>query len=246
MLKSNYEVEVVVHGKPLKEYEKDGKAYVEGREGTLFSIKIRNNSWQRKLFVPTVDGLSVMDGEVGGFESGGYIVGAYDSIEIKGWRTSDRDVAEFFFSGSGKSYSVRSGKGGGNIGVIGVAVVGEKVRYQTFNISQMQNITPAPWNPGYPYNNKFFCSSDDSVMCLSAQCCDAVNVAQGVGTGFGDRKESHVTEVSFDREGSPECVFQIFYNTREELKKLGIGFEKRACYVSPQAFPGKYCKPPQD
>ena len=223
--------------------------FVEGRVGSAFCIKIRNNSWQRKLFVPTVDGLSVMDGEVGEFESGGYIVAPYSSVEIKGWRTSDDEVAEFFFSGRQDSYSVRLGKGKVNLGVIGVAVFGEKVRQQYYAYPSIlpQAPTSSDWEPQFFASASQTCGDNSGSMTNASMILSAsANMAQVVGTGFGDRKESHVTSVSFDREASPECVFQIFYNTREELKKLGIDFEKRNCYVSPQAFPGRYCKPPQN
>ena len=84
MLKQSYELEVLINGKAAKEYGHDGKFYIEGREGTRFSIRIKNNSYARKLFVPTIDGLSVMNGEEGDFESSGYIVQGYGSITIDG------------------------------------------------------------------------------------------------------------------------------------------------------------------
>src|SRR5207245_1882656 len=94
------------------------------RKDTKFSIKIRNNSYSRKLFVPTVDGLSIMDGKDADYHSGGYIVQGHSSITIDGWRTSDKDVAEFFFSSPEGSYRKQMHKGD-NLGIIGVAVFDE-------------------------------------------------------------------------------------------------------------------------
>ena len=127
MLKQSYEVEVLVNGKPAKEYAHSGKVYIEGRKGTHFSIRIRNNSYSRKLFIPTIDGLSVMNGETGDFNSSGYIVSSHDSITIDGWRTSDKEVAEFFFSSPEGSYAKKI-KNGDNLGVIGVAVFEEETK----------------------------------------------------------------------------------------------------------------------
>jgi hypothetical protein len=70
---------------------------------------------------------------------------------------------------------------------------------------------------------------------------------QEVGTGWGEIKESHVTEVPFQRDENLLTIFQIYYNTREELKRMGIDFGRKTIYVTPQAFPGrKYCEPPKN
>ena len=72
------------------------------------------------------------------------------------------------------------------------------------------------------------------------------SVAQDLGTGWGDYKKSEVTTVSFDRCEEPDAVLEIYYNTRQQLEALGVDFKKSPVYVTPQAFPGQYCKPPQN
>jgi len=101
-----------------KQAEQYAKIYIEGRIGTRFSIRMRNNSYSRKLFVPTIDGLSIMDGKEGDFNSRGYIIPGYSSITIEGWRTSDKDVASFYFSSPNDSYRKKMNMGN-NLGVIG-------------------------------------------------------------------------------------------------------------------------------
>jgi hypothetical protein len=120
-------MEVLVNGKPVQEYLHESKTYIEGKEGTEFSLRLKNNSGHRVLFVPTIDGLSVMDGKEASFNSRGYIVDSYSSDTIDGWRTSDDDVAKFFFSKLKESYAAKSGKSG-NQGVIGCAVFEENDR----------------------------------------------------------------------------------------------------------------------
>ena len=127
MLKSNFEFEVLVNGHPAKEYYHNGKYFIEGREGSRFSLRMRNNSSHRVLFVPTVDGLSIMNGKEASYKSQGYVVSSYDSLTIDGWRTSDNNVAEFFFSSPKGSYAGKKSKGG-NLGVLGCAVFKEKER----------------------------------------------------------------------------------------------------------------------
>ena len=285
MLKNSYEVEVIINGKPAKEYAHKDKVWVEGRKGTRFSIRLRNNSYSRKLFIPTVDGLSVMNGEEGSFKSSGYIVSGHSAMTIDGWRTSDKDVAEFFFSSPEGSYRKKMGRGS-NLGVIGVAVVGEIYHptwaslgtgtTTTINTFPLQGGS-AQWNGLYPFytatgylpGTTITCGSasqassssyaTDSIQgkglsqlsadnsATSAMCCSA-NLGsahtQALGTGWGEQKRSEVTTVEFDRQAVPEAVFEINYNTREELEKIGVFFSKPPVYVAPSAFPGQYCTAP--
>ena len=254
MIKSNYEVEILVNGKPVKEYYKDGKTYVEARGGARFTIKVKNNGYRRILAVPSVDGLSVMNGKEASLHSGGYIVSAYNTITIDGWRTSDSDVAEFFFTNPEGSYAVKSDKPG-NLGVIGVAIFREKEVLASF---QWRTIEAAPVYPGWWPNQNiptYLCAGTSAMY-------NAVNTSGGaalspsgavtrsmssqeLGTGFGASKQSEVTTVRFEEESSPDSVFEIFYNSHKQLELLGIEFREKV-YVSPQAFPGRYCEPPQN
>lgn len=125
---TEYDVSILVHGKPIKTYSdsKTGRVFVEGRKGSNFTLRVRNFTGSRVLAVVTVDGLSVMDGNPGDWNSGGYIVPAWGKIEIPGWRLDNDNVAKFEFAGKKQSYSKQSGEGTANCGVIGVAIFKEK------------------------------------------------------------------------------------------------------------------------
>lgn len=125
MKTGEYEFEILVHGKPVAEYAHKGETFIEGKKDTEFSLRLRNNTSERALFVPTIDGLSVMDGKEASFKSQGYIVDRHTTETIDGWRTSDAEVAKFFFAAVSESYAALSGKAG-NVGVIGCAVFMEK------------------------------------------------------------------------------------------------------------------------
>ncbi len=265
MQKRNYEVEVLVNGRPIKEYFHRGKHYIEGKRDTTFSLKLRNNTWQRKLFVPSIDGLSVMNGEEASFDSSGYIVSPYSSITIDGWRISDDEVAEFYFSSAKDSYRKRM-KRGNNLGLIGVVVFEEK-SHQTYTFPC--TCGGHGWGGGgggcsgtCHDSIKFTTTTSDNgpeIMCLSNSGSDDSNsgsamfasascsspVSQELGTGFGDTRRSEVTSIGFERCNRPDATFEIYYNTREELEKAGVRF-RSPVYVTPQAFPGEYCKAPRD
>lgn len=262
MLKSNYEFEVLVNGKSVKEYSHNGSMYIEAKEGSTFSLRMKNNSSSRSLFVPTVDGLSIMNGKEGSFKSSGYIINGYDSMTISGWRTSDDKVAEFFFSKPGESYAKKKGKGG-NLGVIGCAVFIEEVPKTIIKTVIEKEyvpyypVYPKPYDPWYPQrmplifgeqsvtNVSHGSNNINSMYSLSASSVNK-STSTGLGTGFGQDKYSPVVKVDFDRESSPKATFTIFYNTRKNLESMGIEFV-RPLHVAPSAFPkedSEYCERP--
>lgn len=269
MQKNSYEVEILIHGKPAKEYAHKGQFYIEGRKETPFSIRLRNNSYQRKLFIPTIDGLSVMDGKEGSFTSSGYIVPAHSTVTIEGWRVSDKDVASFYFSSPNKSYRKRMKKGN-NLGIIGVAVFDEKSPfYYTSGSNTISNaglgygvITSTSgsnlhFNPGIyggdggggwgcGGTNAFYSATAGASLSASLTSASVGSAqTQQLGTGWGEQRTSEVISVNFDQVATPSAIFEIHYSTREQLEGLGINFKKEPLYVTPQAFPGNYCEPPR-
>ena len=248
MIKSSYEVEVLVNGKPLKEYSHKKKVYIEGRKDTVFSLRLTNIASYRMLFVPTIDGLSVIDGKEASFLSPGYIIKPWTTVVVDGWRMSDEEVALFFFSSPDQSYGKRTGKGK-NLGIIGMAVFDQKKQGDIKTIVTHTKSYP-DWtfiNAGTPYNM----SSTENYSCSAIGLGDNMNFSScstpSLGTGWGKPKQSNVTSVLFDREDEPEEVFEMFYNTKKELQKLGISFDKNPVYIS-KAFPNekRYCEPPKD
>ena len=89
-------VEIKVNGKSVRQYNQDGNTYIEARAGTEYSIKINNNSWERKMAVITVDGVNVISGQPQSSDIGeGYIINARNSIDIKGFRKDSSSVGAF-------------------------------------------------------------------------------------------------------------------------------------------------------
>ena len=275
MLKSNYELQVLVNGKPLKEFYHNGRNYIEGKENSEFKLRIKNNGYRKILAVPTVDGLSVMDGSIASQDSAGYIIDGRSSMTIDGWRTSLEEVAKFYFTDSKGSYAEKSNKGG-NLGVIGLAVFEEKPEREYVFIESVRTIPNYPWF-GDSWNctdTVSYSTSDGTLECSSSQndipqmrsassiptnrdaemslsgsdvemsCLASTGPVQDIGTGFGDTKKDVVSTASFSRMDNASAIFEIYYNTREQLVKIGIDFREKPEYVTPSAFPGGFCKPP--
>ena len=115
-------------GRELDTYTHGRRFYVHGQTGERYSIRVNNPTSRRVEAVVSVDGLDVIDGESANFRSKrGYIVPAWGSVTIDGFRTSTQSVAAFRFSSVSSSYAGRKGKAR-NVGVIGVAVFEEKAQ----------------------------------------------------------------------------------------------------------------------
>lgn len=128
MIDGKFELEVCLSAddpKPLRQYGHEGRTFIEGKPGTSFVLVFRNQSSDRVLVVPSVDGVSVMDGQQATPESEGYVVEPYRRVVIKGWRTSLKDSAKFVFEKKDGSYAEATGQGGAT-GVIGCLVYREK------------------------------------------------------------------------------------------------------------------------
>jgi hypothetical protein len=122
----NYELLVRPRGRtPADEYYHNGAVWIEGREGNNYTVDIRNNTPTRALFIVSVDGLDVIEGQPAGPQSQGYVVGPRETISIPGWKINNQEAAEFFFSRSRDSYVNAIGGTTTNTGVIGAMVFAE-------------------------------------------------------------------------------------------------------------------------
>lgn len=240
MYLDNYEVEILVNGKPVREYQHQGRIFIEGRKSTEFKIRVRNNSSRRILAIPTVDGLSVIDGKIASHDSPGYVIGPYGCTTVDGWRISKEEAAKFFFTEKENSYSAKVEKGG-NQGVIGVAVFKEKISaYNFFPTTTISLAGETTWKPWWGNNHREVMNVN---CCLSASAPTLDDM--DLGTGWGEKQESRVTSVDFERDSTlPTVIFEIYYASGEKLKQMGITVgcsEPR--YIS--AFPGEFCQPPK-
>ncbi|HEY3256197.1 MAG TPA: hypothetical protein VGJ91_19700 [Polyangiaceae bacterium] len=116
------------HGNTLPTFVKDGRTFLLGEPGLRYNIRVRNPSGQRVEAVVSVDGRDAVSGEPGDYQNQrGYVIPAYGSLLVEGFRRSLEEVAAFRFTSPQDSYSSRMGTPQ-NVGVIGVAFFPERVR----------------------------------------------------------------------------------------------------------------------
>jgi len=255
----DYEIQVLVHGRRVREYQHDGENFVEGRMSQQYKLRLVNHSPRRALFVVSIDGLSIMDGQSANRQqSGGYVVNANETADIPGWRLNDDKVAQFIFSEIDQSYAHLMGKPE-NVGVIGCAVFAEKIPFvlPSFKPWPREVYGPLPHFPGerrFGPDTRIKSRAFGATLGGEAEsvtvgaCADAVS--QDVGTGFGEMADHRVTSVHFNREDQPTCVMVVRYMGPENLTKLGIDLRAAAKpqVAVVQPFPGNItitgCQPP--
>jgi hypothetical protein len=123
---AGYEMTVLVEGVPVPTYTHDGDTYLLGQLGARYTLRVANHSGRRIEAVVSVDGRDVIDGKPADFRGKrGYLVPAWGSVDIDGWRISHAEAAAFRFSSVADSYAARTGSAR-EVGVIGVAVFPER------------------------------------------------------------------------------------------------------------------------
>jgi hypothetical protein len=220
-------------GRTLQLYSRHGRSWVAGTPGERYSIRLVNRTGARVLGVLSVDGINAITGDTAAASQSGYVLDAYQSAEIAGWRKSDSEIARFYFTPLPDSYAARTDRPE-NVGVIGVAAFREYE--EPVEISRSQSYLDQ--------------SARDSAKAPAAPASSAGMLAkqagERLGTGHGERESSVVSQTSFRRANSyPDQVTSIWYDSRERLAALGIIPQFRPpYYAEPQPFPGHFVPDP--
>jgi hypothetical protein len=204
----------------LPTYDQDGRRYVLGQMGGRYQVRIVNPTSSRVEAVVSVDGLDAVDGRPASLNKRGYIIPAYGDVTIDGFRTSLDTVAAFRFSSVRDSYAART-RHARNVGVVGVAFYRERPppppHYESPPLRRVpeaddeERAAPAP-----P-------AASPAPATKSAEGGASGAARPGLGTRFGETRESHVTETSFIRaDSSPMSVAELRYDDREGLLSRGI------------------------
>jgi hypothetical protein len=237
-----------------------GHDYIEGRPGHRFSVSLQNLTGERVLAVLSVDGVNAISGQTASASQAGYVLDPYQQVDIRGWRKSYSDVAEFYFTDLPDSYAARTGRPD-NVGVIGVAAFRER---------RPPPIAYTPPSPPPYYPSPYGYGRDDSrereaakASAPANQAADAASAASGgyaraeaapqpapqeLGTGHGERRYDPVTQTEFERASwRPNQRFSLYYDSHQALVAKGV-IRERDYYGyahSPQAFPAGFAPDPE-
>lgn len=235
-------------GRALSTFHHQGQTWVLGEEGERYVVVVRNPTAERVEAVVSVDGRDVLSGQSADFRRHrGYIVPAFGSVRIEGFRQSLDDVATFRFTNPENSYSSRMGTPE-NVGVVGVAIFRERVREQAFipedegRFDRFERRRPAPPRK----------SAAPSAGSAGRARDRAAESDSNIGTEYGESRTSRVVQVSFERASStPARVLTLRYDDADGLEARGIDVFRRfrPAPRPPRPFPqpfaqGGFAPPP--
>ena len=228
-------------GQSYTSYYQSSKHYIAGNPGERYAIRLSNRSAERVLAVLSVDGVNVVSGETANPQQSGYVIAPYGSVEIAGWRKSNQEVAQFYFTALPDSYAARTQRPH-NVGVIGVAAFREK--------APPPPIAIAPEAPAFDYRARSEAGSAARKAAPApalnglADSTSAPQLQERIGTGHGAREYAPVTNVEFERRSdSPDQLIALFYDSRINLVARGIIPAPRPI-AFPQPFPQQYVPDP--
>lgn len=219
-------VSLVDHeGMQLRSAKQQGVTFVAGERGQGYAIAITNKTSQRLEVVVTVDGRDVVSGKRGDDSTQrGYVLEAFQTIEIDGFRQSLSRVAAFRFADVEDSYAARNGDAS-QAGVVRVAVFREKQKPTTSPpLAKSAKKRPAASAPS------------------ASATRDGARARQDLGTEYGESRTSVVRRVAFERMNPTRPDFRtvLFYDSARALAERGIRVDGEAL----ELVDGGFAPPP--
>ena len=200
-------------GKRLPVYWHSGRAYVAGKPGNEYQVKVLNRGGEDLLAVVSVDGVNAISGQTADTSQSGYVLSPGSAVDVQGWRKSLSQTAAFYFTSLADSYAGRTGRPD-NVGVIGVALFRRKQE-------PLAQIAPLEKRE----------SNRDAAAAPRAE-------AQ-IGTGHGRLETAYARYVSFERAtANPTELLTIYYDSRANLVARGIIRDPLPVAPLPRPFPG--------
>ena len=212
-----------------------GEAWVAGREGARYNLRLENHSHNRVEAVVTVDGRDVITGRLGDYvKQRGYVLDPFGVLIIEAYRQSLDKVAAFRFADLGDSYTARMGTPI-HAGVIGVAAFEEKVKRRR----RRHPIAPLEGEPFPGEGSGFGSVAPPSVVSGAERAREkaarkgrghdsdawaAPEAESQLGTKYGESRYSPVEEVKFKRKRrrKPSQLLVVRYDSMAGLEARGI------------------------
>ncbi len=227
-------------GQSMPTWTHQGRLYVAGAPGEMYSVLVTNRTGARVLTVVSVDGVNVITGETAAPGQSGYVLDPRGSVDISGWRKNMSEVAAFVFTALPDSYAARTDRPD-NVGVIGVAVFRE---YRPPRPPVLQQ--PAPFSGLGSRSDEARESASgaarDSAGRAAAPSAEAPmraepKLEEKLGTGHGEREASGARWTQFRRASeSPTELLSVYYDSRANLMARGI--IRTPSRAEPSPFPG--------
>jgi len=195
-------------GRTFREFPLDSRdgalrSYLQAEKGARYQVRVRNTSGARVGLVIAVDGRNIINGKKSELSRTEpmYVLDAWDTQEYAGWRASLDAINEFYFTDWSDSYAEAFGDRSAR-GVIAVAVYRE---------------VPPPPPVAQEYDSNERERSAGAAAPAASAADKAERRADSAGTGYGERRVDHATQVDFTAQSNVESRHFIKYEWRETL-----------------------------
>ena len=219
-----FDVAILVAGRPLHEYAARGRRYVEAHEGAEYEIRIRNPYPFRVAVALSVDGLNSIDARrTTAWIASKWVIAPYGTIHVSGWQMSSERARHFYFTTERDSYAAKLGQPA-NLGAISAVFFRER---------RPVPIPITPPRPLYEEDSRSDRRSEKS----KAPSASAGTQAQRqplpspaddeyAATGIGRSVRNDVRFIEMDLDSRPVNEVNIRYEYYGALVRLGILPEK--------------------
>ena len=207
----NFELDVLVNGRPLQEYYARGRTYIEALQGAEYDLRLRNNSSERVAVALSVDGLNTIDARhTSAWNASKWVIEPYQTITINGWQMSSERARRFYFTNERDSYGAKLGQTA-NLGVISAVFFREQRRA----------------SPPYPISkNRDRSEPQDSVKSQAGSAESRAAAPQRdddyAATGIGRNVRNDVYWVNMDLDSRSAGEVTIRYEYYSALLRLGV------------------------
>ena len=230
-----FEVEVLVDGRPLDEYEARGKSYVEAHAGAEYEVRVRNPLPYRVAVALSVDGLNSIDAQhTTAWNASKWVIEPYGTITVSGWQMSSERARRFYFTSERDSYGAKLGQTA-NLGNISAVFFRER---------RPRPVVIAPAPRPYPiYDEDGRRDKSSEAPSAGESSVDRSDSAQSRGedskatrkgqvasqpddeyaaTGIGRSVHNDVRWVNMDLDSRPAAEVEIRYEYYNALVRLGV------------------------
>jgi hypothetical protein len=210
--RGDFSVELLVNGRPLREYAARGTTYVEALRDAEYSVRLRNRTGRRVAVALAVDGLNSIDAKrTSARNAAKWILDPHQTLVLDGWQTSSATARHFFFTTEDRSYGAWLGRTD-DLGIVSAAFFHEKeprpVPYVKERKREGAADAPAPGEPS---------REAPETGAQTGELSDDL-----AATGIGREVDHRVVRVSFNAQKKPSAVLQIRYEYRDALVRLGV------------------------
>lgn len=215
----NFEVDVLVNGRPLQEYYARGRTYIEALQGAEYELRVRNSSSDRVAVALSVDGLNTIDARhTAAWNASKWVIEPYQTITIGGWQMSSERARRFYFTNERDSYGAKLGQTA-NLGVISAVFYREQRRVvPPYPISRNRDRS----DPQQSDRSQDAPKSKSGVGAAESRAAAPVPDDEYAATGIGRNVRNDVRWVDMNLDSRAAGEVTIRYEYYSALLRLGV------------------------